>query len=296
MSDDLPPISALRAFAIAARTLSFKAAAKELNLSPSALSRQIAGLEAQLGTALFRRLNPGLELTEAGRQYRGGVERGLTELRSAQAALVRRSEGPLRISALESFSARWLIPHLPEFEAAHPDVQIEIEATLRYVDFDRDPVDIAIRFGRGPWQGLHAEPLVDTRYFPVCSPALASGQKAIRSVSDLADHTLIHVSQVAGAWRHWLRGAGRSELQSSREATYDHVGIALSAAESGQGVALSTRFLCGAELASGRLVAPLDFELESAETYHLVCREDGLRDPRITAFRDWLVDSLSKSA
>jgi LysR family glycine cleavage system transcriptional activator len=294
MTDELPPTAALRAFSLVARTLSLKAAAATLHLSSSAVSRQIQSLEAHLGTPVFRRLNPGLELTEAGRRYLTAVDRALADLSAAQAELAAPSKGPLRISALESFSARWLIPHLPEFESVHPDVPLEIEATLRYADFERDPVDVAIRFGTGPWEGLHGEPLVDTAYFPVCSPQLLDRNPPLRSAADLARHTLIHVSQVADAWRHWLQAANLPDLQPAREVTYDHVGIALSAAESGQGVALSTHFLCGAELASGRLVVPIDLRVASPQTYHLVCREQGLLDPRVTAFRDWLVESLAR--
>ena len=296
MSDELPPMSTLRAFSRVARTLSFKTAAEALHLSPSAVSRQIQALETHLGTPVFRRLNPGLELTEAGRRYLVSVDRALAELSVAQSSLLPGPAGPLRVSALESFSARWLIPHLPGFESAHPEIALEIEATLRYADFDRDPVDVAIRFGTGPWEGLHGEPLVDTLFFPVCSPALAEGDPPLREAADLASHTLIHVSQVAEAWRRWLESAGLPELRPAREVTYDHVGIALSAAESGQGVALSTDFLCGAELASGRLVAPIAHRVRSPETYHLVCREESLEDPRVTAFRDWLVESLAHQA
>lgn len=291
--EDFPPMTSLIAFAAAARRLSFKAAAEELHLSPSALSRQIQALETHLGTSLFERLNPGLTLTDEGEVYRVEVEAALDRLRRGQAKLRADPKSPLRISALESFSARWLIPHLPEFEARHPEVALEIEATLRYADFDRDPVDVAIRFGSGPWSGLHAEPLVDLRVFPVCSPDLVQGPTPLSAVSDLSGHTLIHVSQIEGAWGRWLKEAGEKDLKVARNVTYDHVGIALSAADSGQGLALSTHFLCGAELRSGRLVTPFEHEMRSGETYHLVCREESLLDPRVSAFRDWLVDSLS---
>jgi LysR family glycine cleavage system transcriptional activator len=294
MSDELPPISALRAFSRVARTFSFKTAAAALHLSPSAVSRQIQTLEAHLGQPVFRRLNPGLELTDAGRRYLIAVDHALGELSTAQRSLLPETNSPLRVSSLESFSARWLIPHLPEFEATHPEIRLEIEATLRYADFDRDPVDVAIRFGTGPWTGLHGEPIVDTEYFPVCSPGLAAGDPPLRSAADLAKHTLIHVSQVADAWRVWLSAVGHPDLQPAREVSYDHVGIALSAAESGQGIALSTHFLCGAELEAGRIVAPIDRRVASRETYHLVCREQSLQDPRVTAFRDWLVETLAR--
>jgi LysR family glycine cleavage system transcriptional activator len=289
---DLPPTSSLRAFSLAAHRLSFKRAADELGLSPSALSRQIQALEEHLGVALFRRLNPGLELTDEGRRYLATVDAALDLLATGERQLVARPR-ELRVSALQSFSESWLVPHLPEFERRHPDIELKIEATLRYADFARDPVDVAIRFGRGPWEGLHAEPLVDLDYFPVCSPQLARSEPALDEPADLARHTLIHVAQTPTAWDVWLRTAGVAGLEPRRTVTYDHVGIALSAAASGQGVALSTELLCASWLRDGRLHQALPQRARSAETYHLVCRPEGLDDPRIMALRDFLVEGLA---
>lgn len=293
MTGDLPSIAALQAFVLAARTESFKQAAEALHVSPSALSRQIQGLEETLGAALFRRLNPGLELTEAGRRYLQTAEEVLRSLREAADAVAQRPAGPLRVSALESFSAKWLVPHLPDFHSAHPGSELEIEATLRYADFERDPVDVAIRFGVGPWDGLHCEPIVDLDFFPVCSPSLRDGAPPLRVPEDLAEHVWIHVRQVPTAWSDWAKQIGRPGLRGRGELHFDHVAIALSAAESGQGVALSAPLLCAPELADSRLCMPLDLPVRSAATYHLVCRPESLDDPRVIAFRDWLVAALA---
>jgi len=293
MPDALPSTASLQAFVAAARTLSFKEAAAALHVSPSALSRQIQGLEEQLGVALFVRRNPGLSLTEAGERYLATAERVLRELREASAALAPGRAGPLRVSALESFSANWLVPRLPEFHARHPGIEIELEATLRYADFDRDPVDVAIRFGVGPWAELHAEPIVDLDFFPVCSPALRDGEPGLREPGDLARHPWIHVSQVPDAWADWARAIGQPGLHGTRDLRFDHVGIALSAAASGQGVAISSPLLIGAHVQDGRLCVPFDLPVRSASTYHLVCRPESLDDPRIVALRDWLVDALA---
>ena len=294
MREELPPIAFLRAFSRAAETLSLKEAAADLNLSPSAVSRQIQSLEAHLGVTLFRRLNPGLEVTEEGLRYLETVNRVLGELRRAQDALAGPRSGPLRVSALESFTESWLIPHLSDFEHAHSGIELQVEATLRYADFERDPVDVAIRFGTGPWAGLHSEPIVDLTYFPVCSPELG-GRSPVREPGDLRWHTIIHVSQTPDAWSEWLRQAGVPGLRPKRSVTYDHLSIALSAAESGHGVALSSDFLCAQRLATGRLRAPFEFRARSASTYHLVCRPEGLDDPRIVALRDWLVEALREA-
>lgn len=293
MNEEIPSTASLRAFETAAKTLSFKEAAVRLHVSASAVSRQVQSLEEHLGTALFVRRNPGIELTESGRRYLTTVEHVLHQLREAGVSLASGAAGSLRISSLESFSAKWLVPHLPDFRIAHPEIEIQLEATLRYADFERDSVDAAIRFGKGPWEGLHAEPIVDLEFFPVCSPTLRDNEPPLRRPEDLAHHVWIHVSQVPDAWSSWTRETGNPTLCSQRNLEFDHVGIALSAAESGQGVALSSTLLCAAELADGRLCIPFDQRVRSAETYHLVCRPEGLEDPRIIAFRDWLVAALA---
>jgi LysR family glycine cleavage system transcriptional activator len=291
MNRDLPAIDSLRAFACVARSLSMKQAAAELHLSPSALSRRIQSLEEHLGTPLFRRLNPGLELTPAGVRYRATVDTVLAQLSGAQDALAP-ARRTLRVSALASFSESWLVPHLPEFERAH-GVAVEVEATLRYADFARDPVDVAIRFGRGPWDGLHSEPIMDLDFAPVCAPGLPDGDPPLRTPADLARHTLIQSTQVPDAWRWWLERAGEPDLVPLRVVRYDHVAISLSAAENGQGVALSFPLVCEARVREGRLIRPFDLTVRSELTYHFVCRPADLEDPRIRALRDWLVDGLA---
>ncbi len=262
-------------------------------MSPSALSRRIQALEEHLGVALFSRLNPGLELTEAGERYREAVERALAPLEDAQRELVASEVRVLRVSSLASFTESWLVPNLPELERAHPELRIEVEATLRYADFQRDRVDVAIRFGAGPWEGLHSEPLLPLELFPVCAPALASGDPPLRSPADLAQHSLIHLSQVPDAWSWWLQQAGETALLPRREVRYDHVGIALSAAESGQGVALVSHLHCERRLREGRLLRPFAITARSPLTYHFVCRPESLGDPAIVALRDWLVKGLA---
>ena len=199
------------------------------------------------------------------------------------------------MSALESFTESWLIPHLSDFERAHPGIELQVEATLRYADFERDPVDVAIRFGTGT-VGRSAQ-RADRRpdVLPRVQPALLGDGSPLREPGDLRSHTIIHVSQTPDAWSEWLRQAGVPGLRPRRSVTYDHLSIALSAAESGHGVALSSEFLCAQRLAAGRLCAPFEVRARSASTYHLVCRPEGLDDPRIVALRDWLVEALREA-
>ena len=288
----LPAISSLIAFVESARARSFKGAAQVVHLSPSALTRQIQALEEQLGCALFVRSNPGLELTPEGARYLEVVRGCLDRLREVQSALSPES-GPLRLSALASFTEQWLIPHLPEWKRAHPELQLEIEATLRYADFEREPVDAAIRFGSGGWSGLHSEPLLELEVICVCSPELRAGSPPLRAPADLKQHTLIHILQTPDYWSRWLAAAGVPHLEPAATLRFDHVALALSAAGSNLGVTLCPRLLCERRLADGSLVQPFEHAFVAPETYHFVCRPEGLRDRRILALRDWLCASLA---
>ncbi|MFT3927037.1 MAG: LysR substrate-binding domain-containing protein [Myxococcales bacterium] len=293
MTVELPSIASLRAFAVTARSLSFKQASAELHLSPSALSRQVAALEEHLGVVLFQRLHAGLAITVEGALYLEAVTSCLNELERAQERIGRALLGPVRVSALESFCESWLVPQLPDFERLHPTIELQLDTTVRHADFERDSVDVAIRFGRGPWDGLHSEPIMDLTVFCVCSPALRDANPPLRHPADLAQHTLIHVTQVPDAWPDYLRAAGVAGLTPRRNLTFDHAGLALSAAESGQGVALTTGILCEKRLAEQKLCKPFALTVPTPLTYHFVCRPAGLSDPRITALRDWLVDSCA---
>lgn len=291
-AERLPAMDGLISFCEAARTLSFKDAARSLHLSPSALSRQIQALEETVGVLLFRRLNPGLELTSAGESYLATVTRCLAELLRAQRRIAPGATRPLRVSALQSFCETWLVPNLPSLARSFPDLAIELEATLRYADFTRDEVDVAIRFGSGVWGDLHAEPLLQLSLFAVASPTLVAGDPPLCTVADLARHTLIHVTQTPNAWQDWLRALGHGELEPRRALRFDHVALALSAAEAGLGVALSAELLCGARLSSGRLCKPFEVAVPSPLTYYFVCRRESLGDPRVAALRTWLVEGL----
>ncbi len=161
MSDRLPPLTALRAFEAAARHLSFAQAAAELNVTPAALSFQIKSLEDHLGHPVFRRLNRAVELTEAGRALAPGVTDGFAALSAAWRNTQRLSDNKtLTVTAGPAFTSKWLAPRLFEFAQAHPEIELRFSASLRLIDFDRDEVDVAIRFGLGNDEGVFSEPLI----------------------------------------------------------------------------------------------------------------------------------------
>lgn len=289
----LHSLDALLVFEAAGRHRSFKKAAAELHVTPSAISRLIGRLEKDLGMRLFRRLHRGLDLTPAGATYLSEVSGALERLdRAGEALRVQRQSGALRISVLQSFAGNWLVPRLTRFESAHPGIEVRLEATTAYADFRSDDVDLAIRFGRGPWAGLHSEPLLELDFFPVCKPGLQAGHRPLRQPGDLAAHTWLEEVHVPEAWPAWLRAAGVEHLQPARRLHYDNAQLMLEAAMAGQGVALTSHILGERYLLDRRLVKPFEVAARSASTYHLVARPDDLEQPHIRAFRVWIRNEM----
>lgn len=291
---DLPSLAALRVFEAAGRHLSFTNAAAELYVTTSAVSRQIRALEEELGRPLFERQARGLVLTKEGAAYLAEVGDALRRLDRASGAF--RGDGSrrtLRLSVLASFAGNWLVPRLPAFERAHPAIDVAMEATTRYADFARDPVDLAIRFGTGPWEGLHSEPLFPLEFYVVCRPDRPRGTPPLRTPADLAHHTWLEEVHIPDAWPLWLAAAGVPDLEPARRLTYDHAQLMLDAAMAGQGVALTSDVIAERALREGRLVRPFATTATAPWTYHLVMRPDERRDPAVAAFRDWIVAEVA---
>src|SRR5271163_508980 len=182
MSARLPSLNVLRSFEAAARHLSFTQAASELNVTQTAISHQIRRLEEELGIRLFIRQNRALELTPEASDYLPGVRAAFNDLRLATDRLLRKDDGHvLTVSTLASLAAKWLLPRLSAFQEAHPGIDVRITTSPGLVDFRRDNVDAAIRYGRGYWPGLRADWLMADELFPVCSPELLKGDKSLQS-------------------------------------------------------------------------------------------------------------------
>src|SRR3954463_3595462 len=188
MTVRLPSLNGLRAFEAAARHLSFTLAAAELNVTQTAISHQIRRLEEELGIRLFIRQNRALALTAEARDYLPGIRAAFNDLRLATDRLLRKDDDKvLTISTLASLAAKWLLPRLTDFQEQHPGIDVRITTSTSLVDFQRDDVDDAIRYGRGQWPGLRADWLMADELFPVCSPSLIHGERALRVVEDLKD-------------------------------------------------------------------------------------------------------------
>ncbi|HEY8382866.1 MAG TPA: transcriptional regulator GcvA [Microvirga sp.] len=296
----LPPLNAVRAFEAASRHASFHAAADELAVTAGAVAQQVKALEEWLGLPLFRRLpSKGVVLTPAGQRYAATVTDLLDRLHEATRRLVEQDNSQvLTVSTIPSLASQWLIPRLGAFRAAQPSLDVRVVAANALTDFDREEVDLAIRYGRGPYPGLWSELLFEESFFPVCSRSLVEGgDHPLRSVADLKHHTLLHedvMPSIPGSitWPQWLARAGAPEIDARRGPRFTHTFLALQAAAAGQGVALATSVLIGEDLTTGRLVRPFGPEVPGPYNYHLVCPPEALARPKVAAFRAWLEEAL----
>ncbi len=298
MTARLPSLNGLRAFEAAARHLSFTLAASELNVTQTAISHQIRRLEEELGLRLFIRKNRALALTPQARDYLPGVRAAFNDLRLATDRLLRKDDDKvLTVSTLASLAAKWLLPRLTAFQEAHPGIDVRITTSTTLVDFKNGDVDAAIRYGRGNWPGLRSEWLMADDFFPVCSPALLSGKKPLRTPEDLRDHVLLHTSTNGDDWRQWLTAAGLpSDLSKPQGITFDLILMTVQAAIDGIGVAMGRTSYVQDDIAKGRLVVPFDISLPVDAGFYLVSPEGIAEPPKLKAFRQWLVSSTKNKS
>ncbi len=279
----LPPLNALQAFHAAGIAGSFQGAARALNVTPSAISHQIRGLEEWLQRPLFARGTRQVTLTKDGKALLKAVTTAFTRIAQTSDALRGTKAATLRISALPLFTNAWLIPRLERFEKKHPDIGLEIETTNRVVDLARENIDIAIRNLREMPQGLTAIKLFDVRPVPLCTAKIAA---QLKTPADLAQQTLIHLSARRGVWSSWLRAAGCAGLKSKRKLAFDTMPAALQAAAQGRGVAIGIDGLVTEWEKS--LVRPFAHRVPGDASYYLVHRKgDGVR-PQVRAFVNWI--------
>lgn len=297
----LPPLNGLRAFETAARHLSFQKAAAELNVTPAALSYQVRNLEDVLGVKLFRRLNRAIALTDAGQRCIPKVREGFEALDAGMATLRRVADDKtLMVNAGPALVAKRLAPRLYRLIDRYPELDIRITASRTSVDFDAEDVDVALRFGRGNWPGLVAHRLLDESVTPMCSPSFAERHTLTRP-EDLAGLTLLHDESLTPifdrpiGWSEWFEAAGVRASDTGRGLRFNHADHGLDAAIDGSGIVLGRRIMAARDLASGRLVAPFDLELETGISLWFVCREGEEDRTNIAAFRDWMFEEATAS-
>ncbi len=292
MATRLPPLNTLRAFEAAARNMSFTKAAEELFVTQAAVSHQIKSLEEALGVKLFKRLNRALLLTEEGQTFLPNVRQALDLVAQGVSKLARvEATGALNVSTLPSLAAGWLVPRLSRFRQEHPEIDVRLTAGERLVDFARDDVDVAIRYGRGKYADLVSERFMEEEIFPVCSPALIeSGEHPLKTPDDLKYHTLLHDDMPTPAgWDEWLNAAGVTGVDAALGPYFDMSALVIQAAVQGQGVALGRSTLAQEALNAGLLVRPFDLTLPIDYAYYIVCPPDYYDRPKVRAFREWLL-------
>jgi LysR family glycine cleavage system transcriptional activator len=295
MAQPLPPLKAMRYFEVSARHLSFTKAADELNVTHSAISHQIKALEDWLGVPLFRRQNRSLQLTEAGHAYLPALKDAFERLAEASRRIRSREQGgPLVVSTMPSFAAKWLVPRLKSFRAAHPEIDVRISADDRIVDFEREDVDLAIRYGRGGWAGLRVDRLVSDVMVPVCSPRLRDGPPPLRKPADLLNYDLLQDHDWRDDyWLRWLTVAGLPEARLRRALSFNYTDLMIRAAIDGLGVALCPAALVADDVAAGRLVRPFEVHLRTESGYYLVTPLARATRPKIVAFRSWMLAEIA---
>lgn len=297
MTARLPSLNGLRAFEAAARHLSFTLAASELNVTQTAISHQIRRLEEELGIRLFIRQNRALALTPEARDYLPGVRAAFNDLRLATDRLLRRDDDKvLTVSTIASLAAKWLLPRLTDFQEAHPGIDVRITTSTSLVDFQRDNVDAAIRYGRGQWAGLRADWLMADELFPVCSPSLLRGDEPLRSPGDLKDYVLLHTNS-GDDWRLWLTAAGLpTDISRQPGLTFDMTFVTIQAAIDGMGVAMGRTSYVRDDIAKGRLVVPFKIALPADAGFYLVSPEGRREAPKLAAFRQWMIAAAQNKA
>jgi len=301
MTRRFPPLNGLRAFEAAARRGSFKHAAEELHVTPAAISQQVRALEDFLGVRLFERLTREVRLTEAGSRALPRLTEGFDRIAEAVMAMsVEPATAPLTVSVAPTFATKWLVPRLSRFRTAHPDIDLVIDAAEAPATFSGDGVDVAIRYGPGSYQGLRADCLMPEVTFPVASPRLLERGPPIRTPADLAGHPLLHVRwrmqrDAVASWRMWLRAAGADHVDGERGMRFSSETLALQAAIEAQGVALATEALVLEDLRTGRLVRPFPEHMrqETAFCFWLVTPRPRANEPRIAAFREWILREVA---
>jgi LysR family glycine cleavage system transcriptional activator len=282
------PLAALRVFAAVAARRSFSAAAEALDLSTAAVSMQIKALEEYLQVRLLMRGPRSVELTAEGERLLPFVRRGLDELEQGfRMVRSERSGGVLVVSTLSSILNSWLVRHLPQFMAAHPDIDLRVQCTTDVIDFARSDVHIAIRMGRGKWPPLHAEKLFDEYLVPVCAAGLLSKHGALGGPGPLGSYPLLHSS--SEPWEMWTQLSDYSERWPDRGAAFDDSAAILAAAVHGQGLVLSRWSLAQPELASGRLVRASQWAIRYGMNCYFVCPPTYLELRKVQAFRQWLL-------
>lgn len=290
-----PPLNSLRAFEAAARHKSFKHAAEELFVSHSAISHQIRRLEEYLSTPLFHRITRGVELTREGRIYYPVLREAFDLIdEGTELVLSPEASNTLTVQVYSTFAIRWLIPRLPVFQAAHPQVRVRLHTSQSDVNFEHEDVDICVLIGQPEHAELNYDYLFSSSVFPVCSPALLKDVKPLEDPADLEHHTLIQVYPSRQDWLVWLEHNQVQGIDPDSGLQLDSYDLALNTAVQGLGVALGLAPFVNRDLEAGTLVEVFPgTRTDTPGAWYLACRKDKADSEKVSVFRDWLRSEVS---
>ncbi len=297
MRRNLPPFASLRAFEAAARHNSFKLAAEDICLSPSAISHQVRSLEEQLGVNLFNREKGKIKLTDPGAVYLDKLQGIFDQLDLATREISKRGKrSSLVVNLLPSMASCWLLPRLPVFQATNPGVDIKLLGSFAPLEFSSDDIDLAIRYGSGDWTGLHSDFLFNDELFLICSPQQAPSLPPPERLHELSEHTLIHCSLHPNEWQQWFEMAGSGELEIKRRIDLDSRSLVLDAVAGDLGIAIGRTPFTDDYIESERVCDPYHLRLRSDKGYYLVYPEHHVGYDNVVKFRDWLLSECGQGS
>ena len=292
----LPSVNALRAFEAAARHLSFKAAADELNVTQSAVSHQIKALEENLSIQLFDRKPRAVELTRKGRLYYPIIRNAFDSIaEGTEMILEETASSVMTVQVYSTFTIRWLLPRLEHFQKRHEHIQIRLHTSQANTDFEQDDVDTAVMIGHPDNPALHYDHLFEAELFPVCSPGYLEKHGPFNQFDDLTGHPLLQVYPSPNDWRVWLAEKGLHHINpdSSKQLQMQSYNDALSSAVQGIGIALGQQPYIAHDLKVGALVEIFPGQrIVNPSSWYLACRSEKSHKQNIEVFRSWLIEEI----
>lgn len=288
------PLNALRAFEAAARHGSFRLAAQELHITPSAVSHQVAHLEERLGCSLFQRSGGRASLSEEGRILQPLLREAFGLMGEGLARVGRRVRQELTVQVYITVAVRWLMPRLHQFQRRHPELLLKFNASHLSWDFEPAIADVGIISTTEPVKpGLHYTDLFEAELVLVCSPALLAGAPPLTAPADLAGHQRLQVYTALADWRTWSEAAGIPFVPGGASASFDSYLLVIEAACEGRGVAVVPHFLAAQDIRSGRLIQPFSVTARQPARWVLACRDSLQNEPAVVRFRSWLQDEVT---
>ncbi|MEH6403646.1 MAG: LysR substrate-binding domain-containing protein [Sneathiella sp.] len=295
MTHALPPLNWLRSFEAAARHSSFSAAAKELNMTPAAISYQIKNLEQYFGAVLFERKARGVSLTEVGRAYLPSVLKAFSDLSASSAHMFNSSgKSSLSIRVAVSFGTLWLAPRIPDFLKKYPHINVDLQSSLWIDNEAQQDCDLEIRYGDGNWQGIQSEPLIQETIVLVASPTLPFRPK---TALELLDCPLIHIQGVEDNWSRLFNRENLSLPKNTRQIKADNSLMALEMVKAGAGYALMFKSFTRTLLNERKVIVPFKIDLSTEQANHLIFPMGSTEHrPEARLFRNWIFEQIAQEA